>query len=103
MSSPEPYRSLTVRLTAKDHRSFANARRRLRRLMGPCAPDLAALCSHQLRGRDAAGLAEDYLAAVGWPCYQTAKHLKRRERKTARLLADLSPASSRPPRDLDRN
>lgn len=35
--------------------------------MGAQAPDVLVLIQANLRGRDARGLAEDYLDVVGWP------------------------------------
>lgn len=57
--------SLTVPL--RDRRSFVVASRLLRRVMGPEAPNVTTLMEHNLKRRDAVGLAEDYLSSVGWP------------------------------------
>lgn len=58
---------LTVPLSACDYQPFAYAIRRLRRIMGDKAPDVIALIQTNLRGRDARGLADDYLDSAGWP------------------------------------
>ncbi len=46
---------------------FLAAGRILVRIMGSKAPDMIGLIQHNLRGRDATGLADEYLDAVGWP------------------------------------
>lgn len=58
---------LHVPLPAADHRIYLAAVRRLRRVMGRKAPDLPRLIQYNLQGRDATGLADDYLDSVGWP------------------------------------
>ncbi len=58
---------LKIPLPIKDHRIYLAARRILVRLMGAKAPDVIGLIQHNLRGRDATGLADDYLDGVGWP------------------------------------
>ena len=108
MSSRLTTHTLTVCLPTKDHRSFVNARRRLRRIMGLLAPDLAALCAHNLRGRDPAGLAEDYLTAVGWPVVLAPLHAGGRRRASpsldpARLPAHRRTTLPQPPADPCRN
>ncbi len=104
MSSRFTTHTLTVCLPTKDHRSFVNARRRLRRIMGRLAPDLAALCVHQLRGRDSGGLAEDYLAAVGWPMPAPRAghgrvHGRQRARASSPRLSALPPLPADPGRN----
>lgn len=59
--------SLTVYLPIRDHRVFLSARRILVRIMGKKAPDTAALIGQHLSGRDATGVADEYLEMVGWP------------------------------------
>lgn len=71
--------------------------------MGVLTPSLTQLCAHQLTGRDAAGLAEDYLAAIGWPVAPEKSTSGRREQSSKRLLADLRAATPHPPRAVDRN
>jgi hypothetical protein len=61
--------------------------------MGDKAPDVRALMEHNLRNRDAAGMAEDYLASIGWPF---PKGLLRPVVGVRRLLP-------RPPADVRRN
>jgi len=58
---------ITVSLTPAEYRPFASAVHRLRRILGTKAPDAGSLIHANLRGRDARGLAEDYLDAIGWP------------------------------------
>jgi len=67
MPSHLTYHQLTVSLSTKDRHAYLVARRALRRVMGAQAPDIATLVEHNLRGRDASGLAQDYLSSVGWP------------------------------------
>lgn len=58
--------------------------------MGVLAPDLAALCAHNLRGRDPIGLAEDYLSAVGWPMHMPSSARGKRRHGRAVAAARLS-------------
>jgi hypothetical protein len=66
---PQP--TLPVRITipfaAADYGVFVNATRQLRRIMGRSAPGVLALIRFNLQGRDATGIADDYLDAVRWP------------------------------------
>jgi hypothetical protein len=66
---PQP--TLPVRITipfaAADYGVFVNATRQLRRIMGRSAPGVLALIKFNLQGRDATGIADDYLDAVRWP------------------------------------
>ena len=65
MSQPSP--SIQVLLPAADYRVYASAARLLIRVMGRKAPDALALIRHTLGGRDATGIADDYLDAISWP------------------------------------
>lgn len=58
---------LNVPLPAVDYRIFVSAARRLRRIMGRKAPDALNLVKFSLQGRDATGVADDYLDSVRWP------------------------------------
>ena len=58
---------VTLALLSRDYRSFVAAARLLVRIMGAHAPTLPALIELQLKGRDATGVADDYLDSVGWP------------------------------------
>lgn len=58
---------LKIPLPARDYRVFLAACRILVRILGAKAPDAIGLFQHNLRGRDATGLADEYLDAVGWP------------------------------------
>ena len=66
---PQP--TLPVRITipfaAADYGVFVNATRQLRRIMGRSAPGVIALIKFNLQGRDATGIADDYLDAIRWP------------------------------------
>jgi len=59
--------SIQVALPAADYRVYASAARLLTRIMGRKAPDALALIRHTLGGRDATGIADDYLDAISWP------------------------------------
>lgn len=52
---------LTVMLPAHDYRNYATAVRKLRRLIGSSAPDIAALVQHELGNRAASMIVDDYL------------------------------------------
>lgn len=54
-------------LPRRDYRVFLAARRILIRVMGDKAPDTIRLIQNNLTERDAIGLADEYLDAVGWP------------------------------------
>lgn len=58
---------ITLPLAAADYRVFLDAARQLRRIMGRNAPDVLALIQFNLQGRDATGIADDYLDAIRWP------------------------------------
>ena len=58
---------VTIVFAPADYRIFVSATRQLRRIMGPSAPDVAALIVFNLQGRDATGIADDYLDSIRWP------------------------------------
>ena len=58
---------ITIPFAATDYGVFVNATRQLRRIMGRSAPGVLALIKFNLQGRDATGIADDYLDAVRWP------------------------------------
>ena len=58
---------VTVLFAAVDYGVFVCATRQLRRIMGRTAPGVIALIQFNLQGRDATGIADDYLDAVRWP------------------------------------
>ena len=58
---------ITVPFAAADYGVFVCATRQLRRIMGRSAPDVLALIKFNLQGRDATGIADDYLDAIRWP------------------------------------
>lgn len=59
--------TLKIPLPRRDHRVFLAARRILVCIMGAKAPDEIGLIQQNLSGRDARGLADEYLDTVGWP------------------------------------
>lgn len=63
-----------VTLPLNDYIIYTEAVRLLRRIMGKEAPNPIALIVHTLRRRDARGLVEDYLEAVGWPLETRGSH-----------------------------
>lgn len=67
MHTPCRLVTLKIPLPCRDHRVFLAASRFLVRLMGAKAPDAIGLIQQNLRGRDARGLADEYLDTVGWP------------------------------------
>lgn len=58
-------------LPVSEHRVFATAARRLDRIMGGQAPDIAGLMRGQLGSRSPAEIADDYLDSVRWPAEGT--------------------------------
>ena len=64
---PRPTLQINVLLPAADYRIYVSAARKLRRIMGQQAPDVLTLVSFSLQGRDATGIADDYLDSVRWP------------------------------------
>ncbi len=58
---------LTIPLPDNDYRVYLEAWRLLKRIMGRKAPDLETLILRDLQGRDAQGIADDYLDAIDWP------------------------------------
>ena len=58
---------VTVLFAAVDYGVFVCATRQLRRIMGRTAPGVIALIQFNLQGRDATGIADDYLDAIRWP------------------------------------
>lgn len=85
---------LTVSLPAKDHRVFIAAQRILVRIMGSKAPDVRGIIQQNLSGRDATGLADEYLDAVGWPM-QGSRTVALRRRNRARTLKHSRPVAVR--------
>jgi hypothetical protein len=67
MHTSSRFVTLKIPLPRRDHRAFLAARRVLVRIMGAKAPDTIGLIQQNLRGRDARGLADEYLDTVGWP------------------------------------
>jgi len=101
--------SLVIFLPAEDFSIYVEAHRILKCLMGRKAPRLEKLMLHDLRGRDAPGIADNYLDSVRWPlgCGR-AVNLRMRER--ARRVGKSAPRSPRtlaglgkPPGDPARN
>lgn len=64
MSQPAP--CIQVSLSETEYRPYATAARLLIRVMGRKAPDALTLIRHTLRGRDATGIADDYLDSISW-------------------------------------
>jgi hypothetical protein len=58
---------ITIPFAAADYGVFVNATRKLRRIMGRSAPGVLTLIKFNLQGRDATGIADDYLDAIRWP------------------------------------
>ena len=66
-SMPQPTPSIKLMLPITDYRVYVSAARLLIPVMGPKAPDALTLIRHTLGGRDATGIADDYLDSVRWP------------------------------------
>ena len=88
---PRPTLKINVLLPAADYRIYVSAARKLRRIMAQQAPDVLTLVSFSLQGRDATGIADDYLDSVRWPHAAGRMVLLRRPAKPARRN---SPAGS---------
>lgn len=67
MQRPSRSIRLHIPLPAKDYSIYVSAARLLVRIMGRKAPTVAVLVLHDLCGRDATGIADDYLDSIGWP------------------------------------
>ena len=61
---------ITLPLTPRDYRAYSAAAKLLTRIMGEKAPKVETILKLQLGGRDARGLADDYLDAIRWPTQQ---------------------------------
>lgn len=85
---------LTVLLPAKDHRVYLAAQRILVRIMGSQAPDAIGIIQQNLSGRDATGLADEYLDAVGWPI-ERSRAVALRRRGPARTIKHSRPVAAR--------
>jgi len=107
---------LNVPLAAVDYRIYASAARKLRRIMGRKAPDPLGLVLFSLQGRDAIGVADDYLDSVRWPDAAGRMVSLRRPTKSTRRISRIAARESRagsepklsagrlrPPADLSRN
>jgi hypothetical protein len=64
---PQPTPSIKLMLPITDYRVYVSAARLLIPVMGPKAPDALTLIRHTLGGRDATGIADDYLDSISWP------------------------------------
>ena len=64
---PQPNPSIKLMLPVTNYRVYVCAARLLIPVMGPKAPDAMALIRHTLSGRDATGIADDYLDSISWP------------------------------------
>ena len=58
---------VNIPLPAVDYQIYVSAARKVRRIMGRKAPDTLNLIRFSLQGRDATGVADDYLDSVRWP------------------------------------
>lgn len=67
MPQPTDLVRITIPFAAADYGVFVSATRQLRRIMGRSAPGVLALIKFNLQGRDATGIADDYLDAIQWP------------------------------------
>lgn len=74
---PQPNPSIKLMLPVTDYRVYVSAARLLTPVMGPKAPDAMTLIRHTLSGRDATGIADDYLDSVSWPLHDGRTSLAR--------------------------
>lgn len=58
---------INLLIPSSEYRAYEQAARILTRLMGRSAPTVDRLIQTQLTGRDATGVADDYLDLIGWP------------------------------------
>lgn len=77
MPQQSPSVHLIVTLPIKDYTIYTEAVRLLTRIMGKKAPNPITLIVHTLCRREARGLVEDYLEAVGWPLKLRKPHASR--------------------------
>lgn len=76
--------------------------------MGAKAPDVITLIQTNLQGRDARGLAEDYLDDIGWPLADRRERPRDKSRPGSRPTVGLRrtreiKTNLRPPNDPSRN
>jgi len=64
---PLPAIKIKLLIPSSEYRAYEQAARILTRLMGRSAPSVEQLIQTQLTGRDATGVADDYLDLIGWP------------------------------------
>jgi len=100
---------LSISVSADAYRVHESAVRRLRRFMGRQAPDLVSLVQSNLEGRDAIGLADDYLDSVRWSFPTRRKNSLHRPGRPAlsvpreKSYSRLPSSRGRPPADPSRN
>jgi len=107
---------INIPFPAADYRIYVSAARKLRRIMGRKAPDPLGLVQFSLQGRDATGVADDYLDSVRWPHAAGRMVSLRRPTKSTRRISRIAARESRagsepkltagrlrPPADLSRN
>ncbi len=90
---------INLLLPAADYRIYVTAARKLRRIMGQQAPDVLTLVSFSLQGRDATGIADDYLDSVRWPHAAGRMVALQRPAKPARRNPRLSDRETRTGRE----
>jgi hypothetical protein len=93
---------INVLLPAADYRIYVSAARKLRRIMGQQAPDALNLVGFSLQGRDANGIADDYLDSVRWPHAAGRMVSLRRPAKPARRIPRLPARTSCAETESDR-
>ncbi len=65
--SHSPPIQIDVLLSVSDYRSYVRAARLIARIKKADAPTAVTLIEALLAGRDATGVADDYLDSIGWP------------------------------------
>jgi hypothetical protein len=99
MTHTPPIR-ITVALAASEYRPYVRAAQILARVMGRRAPTVGALIQAQLLGRDAPGVADDYLDWIEWPS-EKGRVISLRQPRLKTRRANLRAASPTRPRQMD--
>jgi hypothetical protein len=101
--------TFVVQLPPDDHRVYTEARRILRCLMGRRTPRIETLLLHDLSGRDATGVVDNYLDAIRWPLERgraitvQLREQARRQEGATRNPRRANPRLGKPPADPARN
>lgn len=95
-----PHIRITIALSASEYRAYVRAAQILARVMGSRAPAVGELIQAQLLGRDAPGVADDYLDWIEWPP-EKGRVISLRQPRLKTQQASLRAASPKRPRQTD--